>query len=318
MPLAQTEPQRPTRTRSSPRSTATPQAYLQLLLEGGGEGLGGNGEELSAVLAPLRADRPATWPRSTASSRQAPRATSRARSTTSSWLSEELGARDTQLADFVDSSNAVLGVVRQPGGLDPRARSRSCRRRWRPRAARSRAATGSPSSWGRRRGADPVGASAGPGAARDAPVLPRDRRRRSATRSGRSRARCARRSAHLTEAAKALNKATPPLRSSFGELNKLFNALAFNPPGRRGELPLLVAWLNHNTNGALQLPGRARPAPARPRAPVLPHRRSSPRASTVGTAVPADPPAAHPRPGLPPTIRPAPIRSRSDTLDPQC
>ena len=93
-------------TRSWPRSTVDTQAYLQLLLEGGADGLGGNGEELAAVLRASSRPR-ATSPRSTAGSPQ--RRANIERSITNFRRAQRgAGRADTQLGAFVDSSNAVL------------------------------------------------------------------------------------------------------------------------------------------------------------------------------------------------------------------
>ena len=48
---------------------------------------------------------------------------------------------------------------------------------------------------------------------------------------------------------KPLAKTSTELTKSFGELNRFFNALAYNPPGSAEEGYLFWAsWLNHNTN----------------------------------------------------------------------
>jgi phospholipid/cholesterol/gamma-HCH transport system substrate-binding protein len=53
----------------------------------------------------------------------------------------------------------------------------------------------------------------------------------------------------LNGAAHPLSRASTGLTKSFGELNKLFNALAYNPPGSAQEGYLFwLAWLNHDTN----------------------------------------------------------------------
>ena len=53
----------------------------------------------------------------------------------------------------------------------------------------------------------------------------------------------------LNGAANPLSKTSTGLTKSFGELNKLFNALAYNPPGSAEEGYLFwLGWLNHDTN----------------------------------------------------------------------
>jgi phospholipid/cholesterol/gamma-HCH transport system substrate-binding protein len=53
---------------------------------------------------------------------------------------------------------------------------------------------------------------------------------------------------HLTQAAKPLAKTTTGLTNSFTDLNRLFNALAYDPPGSKEGTLFYLAWLNHNTN----------------------------------------------------------------------
>ncbi len=84
--------------------------YLVLLLEGGATGIGPNGEELSAV---LRRFEPTARDLAKITKGLAKRRANIARSISNfKKVSEELGARDTQLAEFVSSSNEALGGVR--------------------------------------------------------------------------------------------------------------------------------------------------------------------------------------------------------------
>ena len=81
--------------------------YLRLLLEAGAEGLGPNGEELSAV---FRRFEPTARDLALINKGLAKRRANIARSITSLKLvSQELGRTDTRLADFVTSSNSALG-----------------------------------------------------------------------------------------------------------------------------------------------------------------------------------------------------------------
>ena len=101
---------------------ADTQAFLKLLLAGrrrGARSRAGPRAQALRRAAPARAVRP----RHRQDQRRAgaaPRAASAARSTTSGLLTEELGNRDEDLTAFVDSSNAVLRSLRQPGGGHPR------------------------------------------------------------------------------------------------------------------------------------------------------------------------------------------------------
>ncbi len=90
--------------------------YLVLLLEGGATGLGGNGEELAAT---LRRFEPTARDLEKINKGLAERRANVARSINSfRKVSQELGARDTQLTDFVESSDAALqGFANQEAAL---------------------------------------------------------------------------------------------------------------------------------------------------------------------------------------------------------
>ena len=129
------------------------------------------------------------------------------------------------------------------------------------------------------RGADPGGAGVRPGpASRRRTSSPR-RSRRSATRSGRSRARSRRPVKHLKQASEPLAQDDQRASaSSFSELNRLFNALAYNPPGADEGYLFWLAWLNHNTNNMFLT--QDADGPLRRGASCSPaRRRTSPRAS---------------------------------------
>ena len=54
---------------------------------------------------------------------------------------------------------------------------------------------------------------------------------------------------HVKQLAKPLAETSTGLTKSFSELNRFFNALAYNPPGTAQEGYLFwLSWLNHNTN----------------------------------------------------------------------
>src|SRR5206468_11851508 len=54
---------------------------------------------------------------------------------------------------------------------------------------------------------------------------------------------------HAGQATKPLANASTQLTKSFSDLNRLFNALAYNPPGTAQEGYLFwLSWLNHDTN----------------------------------------------------------------------
>ena len=108
--------------------------YVQLLVGGAGQGLDGNAANLSATLKrfdPLARNTAKLTSLLSRRTRYIKRSIRNFR-----LLSEELGSRDTQLGQFVDSSNRGLPVLRQhragPARDDPRAALRPSRPRTRP------------------------------------------------------------------------------------------------------------------------------------------------------------------------------------------
>jgi phospholipid/cholesterol/gamma-HCH transport system substrate-binding protein len=221
-------------------------AYLKLLLQAGGEGLGGRGEELSAG---LRRFEPLARDLRRIGGALAVRRENIARAITSLRLvSEELGQSDTRLAGFVESSDRVLGAFADqeqsiraalsdlPGTL---------------RATRSALESGQefaevlgPAS----RDLIPAARALGPGLREARPFLqetvaPLRDQIRPFTRAVRRPVR------HTKQAAGPLGDLTTALGNGLGELNQLTNALAYNPPGAAEEGYLFwLSWLNHNTN----------------------------------------------------------------------
>ena len=225
---------------------ADTRSYLQLLLEGAGEGLGGRGEELSATFRrfePLARD-VARIGEALATRREAIRRAV----TTFREVSEELGSSDTRLAQFVASSNSVLGsfanqeaAIREslqelPGTLrETRAALES---------GSEFALTAGPAS----RDLIPAAEALGPALEETRPFFeetldPIADQIRPFTRAVQEPVR------HLKQAAAPLDKTTRGLTSTFTELNAFTNALAYNPPGPGSEGYLFwLAWLNHNSN----------------------------------------------------------------------
>ncbi len=214
--------------------------------------------------APPRAVRPRHRPDQRRASRTAARA-SAARSTTSACSAEELADKDQDVTAFVDSSNAVLAVLRQPGGLDPGRPARAARHAAARPTARSTAPTSSRSnrcpalrdSLPGRPGAEaraarrcsPFFRADGGADPRPDPALHAPGVRRPSTtcaRPPRGSARPRRRS-----------------RTRFTRLNQGLNALAYNPPGDQRGLPLLPALAQPQLNNLFAAPGRARAAAAR-------------------------------------------------------
>ncbi len=219
--------------------------YLVLLLEGGATGIGPNGEELSAV---LRRFEPTARDLAKITKGLAKRRANIARSISNfKKVSEELGARDTQLAEFVSSSNEALAAF-----ADQEASLRETFQELPPALSATRAALESgdrfaevlgPSS----RALIPSARALGPALRETRPffretVVPIRDQIRPFTREVRAPIRT------LVDTANGLSEATPPLTSSLGEINKLFNSLAFNPPGQQEGYLFYLAWLNHNQN----------------------------------------------------------------------
>ena len=219
--------------------------YLAMLLSGG-RTLGGQGRQLSAG---LRRFEPLSRDLARIGRALAVRRDNIKRSIHNFRLVlEELGTNDTELAQFVDSSNAVLrsfaaqqdsirAALRElPPALrslqDNLARSDTFSRVLRPAALRL-----IPSA----RALKP--------ALEESQELFRETlsplrdQIRPFTRQIRPTVR------HLAQAAEPLFKTSKGLRNSFSTLNVLLNELAFNPPGGRKEgFLFFLPWLNHGFN----------------------------------------------------------------------
>ena len=249
IPLAQTQPNiQPDKILAS--LDADTRAYLRLLLEGGARGLGEHGEELSAI---LRRFEPTARDLAKINGKLSKRQANIRRAITNFKLvSLELGARDTQLAEFVQGSDAALG--------DFAAEEASIRESLQelPSAlAATRRALDSGNSLSLELG--PASAALIPSAEALGPALRETRPfLRETVAPIRDQIRPFTRQVQppvrkLRDAAVALNKATPPLRGAFGDVNTLLNTLAFNPPGNEEGFLFYAAWLNHTTNSLFAL-----------------------------------------------------------------
>jgi phospholipid/cholesterol/gamma-HCH transport system substrate-binding protein len=223
------------------------QAFLRLLLEGGAKGLGGNGKDLSAT---FRRFEPTARDLAKINGRLSKRRASIERAIHNFKLvSQELGARDTQLAQFVDSSDTALqSFANQEASL------RESFQELPSALAATRGALESgdqlalqlgPAS----RALIPSSRALGPALRESRPffrktVAPIRDQIRPFTRKVRSPLR------KLTGTAKALNKTTPDLTRSLGDVNRLLNAIAFDPPGAEQGYLFYVPWLNHDLNSA--------------------------------------------------------------------
>jgi phospholipid/cholesterol/gamma-HCH transport system substrate-binding protein len=244
VPLAQTAPNvMPDQILAS--LDADTRDYLVMLLGGGAEGIGGRGRELSAG---LRRFEPLARDLARINGALAERRASIRRAiTTFREVMEELGSADTRLAEFVTSSNAVLGSF-----ASQEASLRAALRELPGTLRETRRALASSERFARELGPAsrdllPVAREFGPAQRRAQPFLretvapirdqirPFSRRTRAVTRD-------------LRQASGPLATTVEGTASSVGELNRLFNALAYNPPGPQEGHLFWLAWLNHNTN----------------------------------------------------------------------
>ena len=225
---------------------ADTRSYLQLLLEAAGRGLGGHGRQLSAGLKRFE-----PFARHIARINGAlvkRRENIKRVITNFGRLSEELGSRDTQLAGFVRNSNQVMqSFAHQEASLRATLRELPSTLR----ITRSALVSG-----------DQFALQAAPGARR---LIPAARALGPALRETRPLFRktvgpirndirpftraLQKPLKHAKQLSKPLAEASTGLTKSFDELNRFFNALAYNPPGAAQEGYLFwLAWLNHDTN----------------------------------------------------------------------
>jgi phospholipid/cholesterol/gamma-HCH transport system substrate-binding protein len=162
-------------------------------------------------------------------------------------LANELGNKDQDLTNFVDSSDAALAAF---------AREEASIRR----ALRELPATLQETK-GALKSADTLALQAAPalrkslpGAKATAPALralrpffqqtagPIENQIRPFTRQVRSPVH------HVAEAVTGLGKSSPGLKTGFTRLNEGLNALAYNPPGAQEGFLFYIPWLNHDLN----------------------------------------------------------------------
>lgn len=249
IPLASTQPNvNPDEVLAS--LDADTQAFLKLLLAGGGEALDpekGRGIKLSGALRQLE---PFARDISRINGGLALRRDQIRRSIHNfRLLSEELGDKDQDLIRFVDSSNAVLGAF-----ANQQASIREALQELPPTLIETNAALQSSDRLAL--ATVPAIRDSLPGARALAPALralrpffrqtvgPVRDQLRPFTRQVRSPVR------HVRQISKNLGKAVPGLKSGFTSLNQGFNALAFDPSGGQKSYLSLVPWLNHNLNTA--------------------------------------------------------------------
>jgi phospholipid/cholesterol/gamma-HCH transport system substrate-binding protein len=224
---------------------ADTRSYLKLLIQGGARGLRNRGEQVSAS---FRRFEPLARYLAQIGNALALRRQNIRRSITSfRELSDELGADDTRLAEFVRAQNQVLGSF-----ADQEASIRATLREFPGALRETRAALVS---------GDRLTAQIGPAARALIPqaqaFVPAQRASQeffaSTTEPIRAQIRPFAREVqrpvrHLKQAAAPLAATTKGLGDSLAELNNLFNGLAYNPPGSEEGYLFWLAWLNHNTN----------------------------------------------------------------------
>src|SRR3954462_1272596 len=220
------------------------QSFLQLLLQGGAQGLYGHSEELSAG---LRRFDPTVHDIARINSALVQRRQNLRRVITNfGKLSIELGHRDTELARFVRSSNTVLGsFAKEQNAI------RSTLREFPPTLQQTQSTLTSTNRLALILG--PASRKLIPSAQALAPALRQVRPLfRETTGPIHHQIRPFSRAVqmplkHINQASQPLAKTTTSLSKGFNELNLLLNALAYNPPGAEDEGYLFWAsWLNHN------------------------------------------------------------------------
>ena len=246
LPLAQSEPNvMPDQILAS--LDADTRDYLKLLIQGGAEGLGGRGEELSAGLRrfePLGRDLQRINTGLAKRRENISRAVSSFRD-----LAEALGRSDTRLADFVTSQNQVFAAF-----ASQEANLRATLRELPGALGETRAALASGKTLAEELGPAsealvPAAQAFEPGQiaaqrlARDTLAPIRDQIR-PFTRATRRPLRT------LKQGTAPLGKTVDATSRTFGDLNRLFNAWAYNPPGAQEGFLFWTAWLNHNSNNA--------------------------------------------------------------------
>jgi phospholipid/cholesterol/gamma-HCH transport system substrate-binding protein len=245
IPLADTEPNvNPDQILAS--LDGDTQSFLQLLLQGGAQGLYGHSEQLSAGLR--RLDPTVRDIARINSALVKRRQNLRHVITDFGKLSTALGHRDTQLARFVKSSNTVLGsFAKEQNAI------RGTLQEFPPTLRQTQSTLTSANKLALILG--PASRKLIPSAQALAPALRQVRPLfRETTEPIKNQIRPFARASqkplrHISQAAGPLATTTTSLSKGFNDLNLLFNGLAYNPPGASDEGYLFwLAWLNHNTN----------------------------------------------------------------------
>jgi phospholipid/cholesterol/gamma-HCH transport system substrate-binding protein len=221
------------------------QAYLRLLLQGGAQGFGGHGKELSAGLRRLE---PFARDVAKINGLLSQRRQNIRRSIHNFRLvAEELGDNDKQLAEWVDSSNAALrAFANQEASIRATLQEAPSALRETQRALRSSNRFSLASTPALRK-LTPAARTLGPALEAARPFFrqtagPIRNQIRPFTRKVQKPFR------HLQQASGPLAETSTSLRSGLTELNEVFNALTFDPDGSQESFLFWAAWLNHNLN----------------------------------------------------------------------
>jgi phospholipid/cholesterol/gamma-HCH transport system substrate-binding protein len=219
--------------------------YLTVLVGAGAEGLRGNGRRLAKAIR--RFEPSARYGRKVFASLAERRQNIKRVVHNLSMIMDELGAKDDQVAEFVENSNAVFATLARqdanlrstltelPSALDETQRGLG--------KAKTLADELGPTLQALRPGARALGPTLRqirPFVRETTPVL-RDEIR-PFVRASRPTARALRPAAH------DLALAAPDLRRTFSVVNYLLDELAYNPPGKEEGYLFWVAWANHLGN----------------------------------------------------------------------
>jgi phospholipid/cholesterol/gamma-HCH transport system substrate-binding protein len=217
--------------------------YLQLLLSDGGDALGGNGRALANTIR--RFEPTARYTRKVAGGLAKRRKNIKQVIHNFSLLAEELGGKDDQLAEFVDSSNAVFAVFAEQD-----ADLRATLEELPSTLSATSTALGKTKLMADELG--PTLEALRPGARALGPSLVQTRPfLRDTTPVIKDEIRPFVRAARpavqaLRPALGDLSAVQPDLLTTFKIVNRLFNTLAYNPPGSKDEGFLFWAsWVNH-------------------------------------------------------------------------
>jgi phospholipid/cholesterol/gamma-HCH transport system substrate-binding protein len=257
IPLSQTEPNvNPDQILAS--LDGDTRAYLQLLLQGAGEGLGGRGKQLSAG---LRRFEPLARDLARVNGALIKRRQNIARSITAlREIADALARTDTHLAEWVTSQSQALG-----GFADQEAAIRDALQEFPSTLKVTRSALAS---------SDELSLVLGPAARKLIPAaeafVPAQRDLQSFLRQTLSPITNQIRpfshevqpvTRHLKQAAGPLAETSTSTAASLADLNRFFNAWAYNPPGPDEGYLFWTAWLNHNANNTALLEDANGPLP---------------------------------------------------------